>query len=562
MLLAVGVGVTKCATTGCPRAVTPHALAPGAGALGDLPHPQGLLLGSERAHRRRGDRERRQRVQAARSRRTPRGRSASSAWSRSRCSSASPTSPSRHARAAERDRLRRLPGRPRRLPRRQRTARRCTGSSRSSRSRCSILAANTSFQGFPRLSALLAQDRFIARQFTNLGDRLVYSNGVVVLAGRGVAAHLDLPRQRQQPHPSLRRRRVHRVHPLAGRHGPLLAPNARLRVAVAGADQRRRSGRDVRRHGRRRADEVHRGRVDGDRRDPAHGARLLRRSGATTGACCAGSPRGRRPSSRRRRHATGRCSSSSRSTRRPTAVSGSRAGSPAATSARSTCRGMAVDPGIRPRWFRHVGDQPRLEVLDPSGGVVDAVLEQIWRLPRGESDFVTIVIPEQFREASLLEQRRRKLEFLLKFRLLSEPGVVVADVPAVVGQTGPPPGAARRPGDRRQRERGVDARRELRADAERRGHPGGALRLQRRRCARHAARVVGRTGRASRSRSTRRPYRDLGKPLLRYLRDLTADGDTTVLVLMPELVTRGLAPSRCTISARSTSSACSSSSPT
>jgi amino acid transporter len=45
-----------------------------------------------------------------------------------------------------------------------------------------ILAANTSFQGFPRLSALLAQDRFIARQFTNLGDRLVYSNGVVVLA--------------------------------------------------------------------------------------------------------------------------------------------------------------------------------------------------------------------------------------------------------------------------------------------------------------------------------------------------------------------------------------------
>ena len=46
-----------------------------------------------------------------------------------------------------------------------------------------ILAANTSFQGFPRLSALLAQDRFIARQFTNLGDRLVFSNGVVVLAG-------------------------------------------------------------------------------------------------------------------------------------------------------------------------------------------------------------------------------------------------------------------------------------------------------------------------------------------------------------------------------------------
>ena len=46
-----------------------------------------------------------------------------------------------------------------------------------------VLAANTSFQGFPRLGALLARDRFFPRQFTNLGDRLVFSNGIVVLAG-------------------------------------------------------------------------------------------------------------------------------------------------------------------------------------------------------------------------------------------------------------------------------------------------------------------------------------------------------------------------------------------
>jgi amino acid transporter len=46
-----------------------------------------------------------------------------------------------------------------------------------------ILAANTSFQGFPRLSALLARDRFAPRQFSNLGDRLVFSNGMLVLAG-------------------------------------------------------------------------------------------------------------------------------------------------------------------------------------------------------------------------------------------------------------------------------------------------------------------------------------------------------------------------------------------
>src|SRR5205823_14009737 len=45
-----------------------------------------------------------------------------------------------------------------------------------------VLAANTSFQGFPRLSALLAADNFAPRQFTNLGDRLVFSNGMPVLA--------------------------------------------------------------------------------------------------------------------------------------------------------------------------------------------------------------------------------------------------------------------------------------------------------------------------------------------------------------------------------------------
>jgi amino acid transporter len=46
-----------------------------------------------------------------------------------------------------------------------------------------VLAANTSFQDFPRLSAILARDRFMPRQFQNRGDRLVFSNGVIVLAG-------------------------------------------------------------------------------------------------------------------------------------------------------------------------------------------------------------------------------------------------------------------------------------------------------------------------------------------------------------------------------------------
>jgi len=44
------------------------------------------------------------------------------------------------------------------------------------------VAANTSFAGFPRLSAILARDGFLPRQFTGLGDRLVFTNGIVFLA--------------------------------------------------------------------------------------------------------------------------------------------------------------------------------------------------------------------------------------------------------------------------------------------------------------------------------------------------------------------------------------------
>jgi amino acid transporter len=46
-----------------------------------------------------------------------------------------------------------------------------------------VLAANTSFADFPRLSSLLARDRFVPRQFATLGERLVFSNGIMVLAG-------------------------------------------------------------------------------------------------------------------------------------------------------------------------------------------------------------------------------------------------------------------------------------------------------------------------------------------------------------------------------------------
>ena len=45
-----------------------------------------------------------------------------------------------------------------------------------------LLAANTSYADFPRLSSLLAKDRFLPRQLASLGDRLVFSNGILGLS--------------------------------------------------------------------------------------------------------------------------------------------------------------------------------------------------------------------------------------------------------------------------------------------------------------------------------------------------------------------------------------------
>ena len=400
-----------------------------------------------------------------------------------------------------------------------------------------ILAANTSFQGFPRLAALLARDRFAPRQFTNLGDRLVFSNGVLVLAtvaglllwiynantnslihlyviGVFTAFTLSQAGMVRYWWRTLRQRfgwrqTVNGVGAIATGVVTLIVAYTKfaegawivtvaIPLLVVG--------------------------MLGIRR---HYDRVLRRLAAGAAAVVAV------PEARNRTlllvealdDATERALWFARK------ISG------------GDLRALHVpkrgsDPGIKPRWFRKAGDELRLEVLDPSGGVVDSVLEQVWRLPRGESDFVTVVIPEQFRRPSLLEQRRRKLELLLKLRLLAEPGVVVADVPAVAGRTGPPTekliarvvvasvNAASM--------RAVNYARTLHIEDTRAVHfafSSDDAQVIRRAWADHGPRIPLEVDEA--------PYRDLGKPLLRYLRELTEDGDTTVMLLMPELVTRG-----------------------
>ncbi len=50
-----------------------------------------------------------------------------------------------------------------------------------------ILAANTAFNGFPVLSSILAEHRYLPRQMHNRGDKLVYSNGILLLGAFSVA---------------------------------------------------------------------------------------------------------------------------------------------------------------------------------------------------------------------------------------------------------------------------------------------------------------------------------------------------------------------------------------
>jgi amino acid transporter len=400
-----------------------------------------------------------------------------------------------------------------------------------------ILAANTSFQGFPRLSALLAHDRFIARQFTNLGDRLVYSNGVLVLAG---AASLLIW--------------IYHANVNNLIHLYVVGVFTAFTLSQAGMVRYW-----FRTHG------------DGWRwRAAVNGvgaaatfvvAVVVILTKFTEGAwlvivavplMVAGFYGVRRHYARvQRRLAAGAAAVVSAPPARNTVFlvveqideASKRAYELAERLAPEGFRALHVpqrhtDPGIRPRWLRATGEKSRLEILEPAGGFVDAVLEQVWRQPRGESDFVTVVVPEEFERPTLVEQLRLRRELSLKLRLLTEPGVVVADVPVVRGETVKP--TARLvvrvlvAGVDAASMRAVNYASTLRADDVRAIHFAFSAEnaaAMRREWSRQAPRLPLEVDEA--------PYRDLGQPLLRHLRGLTGDGETTVLVLMPEVVVRG-----------------------
>jgi len=399
-----------------------------------------------------------------------------------------------------------------------------------------VLAANTSFQGFPRLSALLARDRFAPRQFSNLGDRLVFSNGMLVLAAAAAALLA-----------------IYKANTNSLIHLYVIGVFTAFTLSQAGMV---RFWLRTRTHGWR-----HRALVNTIGAAAtglvtvivvwtkfAEGAWLVTVAIPVLVFAMLGVRRHYRRVGRRLSAGAAAVASAPGARNRTLLVVEEL--DPAAERALAFTRKIApdgfraihvprrgTDPGIRPRWFHLAGGVPMLETLDPRGGTVDAVVEQVWRLPRGESDFVTVVVSEQLRRRSLAEEVRHPFEFALKLRLLTEAGVVVADVPTVDEAPGGRPLAVRIfvSGANAASMRALNW-------AEAVGLPDTRAvnfafdeteaAAMRRKWRAHDARVPLEVLAA--------PYRDIGDPLLAYLRELTDDGHD-VLVVLPELILRGWA---------------------
>ncbi|MGH2997911.1 MAG: APC family permease [Gaiellaceae bacterium] len=399
-----------------------------------------------------------------------------------------------------------------------------------------ILAANTSFQGFPRLSALLARDRYAPRQFTNLGDRLVFSNGMLVLA---TVAGLLLW--------------IYNANTNSLIHLYVIGVFTAFTLSQAGMVRYWRRTREKGWHAKAAVNAVGASAtglvtaivvytkfaegawivtvaipilVLGMLGIERHYARFARRLRAGTAAVAA--------------------ASQPRNTTLLLVQSLDEATQEATWFARSISangfRAVHVptrgsDPGIRPRWFRLGDDLPQLEALEAGSGAADAVLEQVWRLPRGEAEFVTVVIPELFRTRSLLDQARRPLELALKLRLLAEPGVVVADVPVLPGEQTQPQRLVARvivSDVNATSMRALNYVRALGVDDAKAVHFAFSSDD-----AADIRRAWSLHGPALPLEVPEAPYRDIGQPLLAYIRELTAEPGTAVLVVMPELVTRG-----------------------
>src|SRR6266540_4431953 len=401
-----------------------------------------------------------------------------------------------------------------------------------------VLAANTSYQGFPRLGAVLARDRFFPRQFINLGDRLVYSNGIIVLAA--IASFLIW---------------IFHADVLALIHLYVIGVFTAFTLSQAGMVRYWQRRQDP---GWRKAATLNA--IGGTATGLVTLLVIQAKFTAGAWAVIVAIPlmiagfysvsRHYRKVERRLRAGAAAVAAAPPATNKVVLYveSADAALREALWYARQIAgddfhaihaRGSHTDPGIRPR-FRSLTDiRPDLEVLEPEDGRTDAVIEYLWALPRGESNFVTVIIPELFRRRSLLAALSRRTEFSLKVRLLREPGVVISDVPVLASNGG---SASPKRVVCRILVSGAHAA-SMRAV-----NYAGTLGVEDTRAvffafdSEEADRLReewSKVGISLPLEIEEAHFRDMGDPLIRYLREITADPDAAAVVIMPELIFSG-----------------------
>jgi amino acid transporter len=412
-----------------------------------------------------------------------------------------------------------------------------------------ILAANTSYQDFPRLSSILARDRFLPRQFENRGDRLVFSNGVILLAVMAAAlvyvfhAKLDnliqlyvvgvftsftLSQTGMVKHwLKIRRERGEG----AERWARSIAINAVGAVATFVVL------------------------VVVIYTKFTHGAWIVIVAMPVFMSGFYGVHRHYLGISRQLRRGVVSVNDLGRAVTVIVVQSLDEATALAVGYVRSFAgrnfRAVHVPPAgsdgseMSTRWREYARTEVELQILPSSSRPVDAIVEYVRAIPREEADFVSVVIPELLRSKSLFSEVRSRSTFWLKLRLLTQRGVVVTDVPVVRSPNQDPAQAFRPLIPKRTvalvfvaaandaAVRAINYARSLQASETRAVFfaldPQEVEEIQRDWAERRIPIELD---------IVEAPFRDLGPPILEEVRAVTSHADSVASVIVPELVVK------------------------
>lgn len=409
-----------------------------------------------------------------------------------------------------------------------------------------ILAANTAYQDFPRLSSILARDRFMPSQFENRGDRLVFSNGIIVLAlaasGLLLYFRADVSRLIQlyvvgvftsftlsQSGMVRRWLRLNRLGKAGRGWRRSMATNA-VGAVVTGVvlvvvvRTKFASGAwiviaampviilfflSIHRHYASIINQLRAGVVQPTDRGRNIVVLVVEELSAATA------------------EAVGYVRAFAEDSRAVHVASDSTA------------------QQVIESWNEFTRGAIPLDVIGANGSTTGAVIGYVRAIPRDRHDFVTVVVPELLTSRSLVGMIRRPGLFLLKLRLLREPQVVITDVPVLqekrrlVDVYGRPLIPHRTvalvfvSGVHDATIRALNYARSLRAGEVKAIHfamdPRDVERIQRDWAGRRIPVELD---------IVEAPFRDLGPPILEEVRRVTSEGDSVAAVILPELVTK------------------------